>query len=302
MKVLFEYGNGLAEHELFAFGELVDEMRRQLVKGENVKTLPPDTGWFARFKKRLAYHPDIVHRNGTIRRLGLIRPKTFVLPGIDPKRYHPLDAGEKAEFRKARHLPEHYLLMCGPDIPVRNLMTVVSAMRRMDSTATLPLVIPGLQRKSAVRREVERRRMDDCLFAIDDVSEKERPALFASAALYLDPGLGSAARQGIIEAMACGVPVVASATNVSRKLFGSAAKLVHPRDAIEWARALNSAQISVRWRESAVAAGLELARKYEWPLVAAKLLNLYRKLFEKSFFNWGRLAPAKEATPRASSS
>ena len=287
MKVLFEYGDGLQPHELFALGTLVQEMRGLLGKGENIKTLPPGSSWFARLKKRLAYHPDIVHRNGAIKRLGLHRPRTFVLPGVDTALYRPLEPEAKAGFRRRHHLPEHYLLMCGPDIPVRNLMTVVSAMRRMDSTATLPLVIPGLQAKSAVRREVERRKMDDCLFAIDDVSEEERPALFASAALYLDPGLGSAARQGIVEAMACGVPVVAAATNVSRKLFGSAAKLVHPRDAIEWARALNSAQISVRWREGAIAAGLDLARKYEWPLVAAKLLNLYRKLFEKSFFTWG---------------
>jgi len=287
VKVLFEYGDGLQEHEKFALGELIGAMRRQLEKGENIKALPSDSGWFARFKKRLAYHPDIVHRNGVIKRLGLHRPRTFVLPGVDASRYRPLDKEAKAEFRRKHHLPEHYLLMCGPDIPVRNLMTVISAMRRMDSTATLPLVIPGLQSKSAVRREVEKRKMDDCLFAIDDVSEEERPVLFASAALYVDPGLGSAARQGIVEAMACGVPVVASATNVSRKLFGTAAKLVHPRDTIEWARSLNSAQISVKWREGAIAAGLELARKYEWPLVAAKLLNIYRKLFEKSFFTWG---------------
>ena len=287
MKVLFEYGNNLQEHEKFVLDSLVDAMRRQLDKGENIKVMPPDSGWFARFRKRLAYHPDIVHRNGAIRRIGLHLPRTFVLPGVDTSKYRPLDKAAKSEFRKMHRLPEHYLLMCGPDIPVRNLMTVVSAMRRMDSTATLPLVIPGLQRKSAVRREVERRKMDDCLFAIDDVSESDRPALFASATLFVDPGLGAAARQGIIEAMACGVPVVASATNVSRKLFGSAAKLVHPRDTIEWARSLNSAQISVKWRDGSAAAGLELARKYEWPLVAARLLNLYRKLYEKSFFKWG---------------
>ncbi len=284
MKVLFEYGNDLQEHEKFVLGRLVDEMRKQLSKGESIKSLPPDSGWFARLKKRLAYHPDIVHRNGAIKRLGLHLPRTFVLPGVDTSAYRPLDQEAKSEFRKKHRLPEHYLLMCGPDIPIRNLMTVISAMRRMDSTSTLPLVIPGLQRKSAVRREVERRKMDDCLFAIDDISEAERPALFASAVLYLDPGLGSAARQGIIEAMASGVPVVASATNVSRKLFGSAAKLVHPRDTIEWARSLNSVQISVKWRESAATAGLALAKKYEWPLIAAKLLNIYRKLYEKSFF------------------
>ena len=287
MKVLLEYGSGLQTHEIFALGELVAAMRGQLAKGENIKTMPPEAGWFARLRKRLAYHPDIVHRDGVIRRLGLHRPKTFVLPGVDTAKYAPVPPETKSDFRRRHRLPEHYLLMCGPDIPVRNLMTVISAMRRMDSTSTLPLVIPDLQKKSAVRREVEKRMMDDCLFAIDGISEDERPLLFASAALYVDPGLGSAARLGIIEAMACGVPVVAAATNVSRKLFGSAAKLVHPRDTVEWARALNSAQISVRWRESAAAAGLELSKKYEWPLVAAKLLNLYRKMYEKSFFGRG---------------
>ena len=284
MMVLFEYGNKLQGYEVFALGRLVDTMRSMLAKGENIKTLPPGTGWFARFRKGLAYHPEIVHRDGLIRRIGLHRPKTFVLPGVDTSKYRPLEHAAKAEFRKMHHLPEHYLLMCGPDIPVRNLMTVISAMRRMDSTETLPLVIPGLQKKSDVRHEVDKREMDDCLFAIDDISEEERPLLFASATLYVDPGLGSAARQGIIEAMASGVPVIAAATNISRKLFGNAAKLVHPRDTIEWARSLRAAQISVRWREGAVANGLELAKKYEWPLVAAKLLNLYRKLYEKSFF------------------
>ena len=287
MKILFEYGKDLSPHQLHAANELLHAVREKLDPGESLFTLPPGTGFFAALMKRLATHPDIVHRGNVIRRLGLHRARTFILPGFDPLIYRPRDKREQDEFRQRHHLPEKYLLMCGPDVPVRNLMTVITAMRQMDSTSTLPLVVPGLQSKCEVRREIERRKMDDCLFAIDDVSEEERPLLFASATLYLDPGLGATARQGIVEAMACGTPVVVSATLISRKLFRDAAKLVHPRDPMEWSRALRAAQFSLEWHENATARGLQLSRQFTWPVIATQLLNLYRKLYDKKWISFG---------------
>lgn len=206
-------------------------------------------------------------------------------PGVDTKTYHPIGPAAAAAFRAAYHLPEKYLLIAGPDRPVRNLMTVIRALTLMDSTETLPLVVlaPGNRRLSPVRHEVERRELDDCFFPLESVPAADRPALFASAHLFLDPGLADGSHLDALAAMASGTPVIAAALPGARALLGEAVKLVHPTDPMEWARALRAALISLEWHDAVRAKGLAATACLDWPCAAAATLAAYRQLYRREF-------------------
>lgn len=87
----------------------------------------------------------------------------------------------------------------------------------------------------------------------------------------------------VIEAFACGVPVVSSKNGELPHVVGSAGVLVDERDPPSWKRALETLLESPRRRAELSAAGLERARSvYAWPVVAARYLEFFGSLSQSS--------------------
>jgi phosphatidylinositol alpha-mannosyltransferase len=108
----------------------------------------------------------------------------------------------------------------------------------------------------------------------------ERPDWYASAHVHCAPTRIASFGVTLLEAMAAGVPVVASDIDGFREVLrhGVEGELVPPDDARAWARAI------VRLaRDPAVAAaygeaGRRTARRYDWPVVAQQVLSVYRSV------------------------
>ena len=288
MKILFDERNmASVPEDAEAIRDLVDALHKRAASGETIVEIPAGCGQIGAMFARMRAKPDIIHSCRGVRRVGFARHLAFHKPGVDSGRFRPLAPDDAAQFRFRKHLPEKYLLVRGPDTPERNLKTLIAAMNEMDSTETLPLVVTGVGRRDPLQREIEKRRLEDSVFLAGAVTPEERPLYIAAAALYLDPGLADCPL-GVLEAMACGTPVLASALPHSRALFGGAAKLVHAKDPKEWARALRAAQFSLEWRENASRRGIEMAASHSWPMVAEELLRQYRRLLSKRLIRLGR--------------
>jgi glycosyltransferase involved in cell wall biosynthesis len=82
----------------------------------------------------------------------------------------------------------------------------------------------------------------------------------------------------ILEAMACGAPVITSRTTGLAEVAGDAAILVEPSDARELAEAMVKVLESSSLRESLKAKGLVRVKQYSWHQAAAKTLELYSSL------------------------
>src|SRR5205085_2690229 len=107
--------------------------------------------------------------------------------------------------------------------------------------------------------------------ALGRVSDAELVELYRGAAAFLDPTLYEGFGYGVLEAMACGAPVVASATTSIPEVTGDAALLCDPRDADELAaalrRVLDEGGLAARMRED----GLAQAARFSWDATAAGL-------------------------------
>jgi glycosyltransferase involved in cell wall biosynthesis len=115
------------------------------------------------------------------------------------------------------------------------------------------------------------------------VSDDELPALYNAATLLALPSRYEGFGLPVLEAMACGTPVVCSNTSSLPEVAGQAALLVSPEDVQGWAEA-----ITRLWNDDALLAqmrerGFAQAARFTWEHAARKTIEVYQVVFYKGF-------------------
>jgi phosphatidylinositol alpha-mannosyltransferase len=110
----------------------------------------------------------------------------------------------------------------------------------------------------------------------------DRPALYAQADLYLCPTTQASFGITLLEAMACGTPMVVSDIIGFRELIGGGAEAaLAPKDRPEvWARKVVALMGDPDRRSIMARAGRQKAEGYAWPLVAAQVMRVYRRVLQ----------------------
>jgi alpha-1,3-rhamnosyl/mannosyltransferase len=106
------------------------------------------------------------------------------------------------------------------------------------------------------------------------VSDAELAALYRGACCLVYPSLYEGFGIPVLEAMACGTPVVTSAGGATEEVAGGAAVLVDPRDPAAIAAGIEEAD---RRRGELRAQGLERAAQFSWERVAAETSTVYEQ-------------------------
>ncbi|MGH9162954.1 MAG: glycosyltransferase family 4 protein [Vicinamibacteraceae bacterium] len=160
-----------------------------------------------------------------------------------------------------------------------NLVRAVAMVSQRQPSATSPrLILAGTDRGSgdALRREAKALHLDNVLDMTGAVSEDHLLALYRGASVLVCASRYEGFGFPVLEAMACGVPVIAARAGALPEVTGDAAVLIDPDDVPALADAIEA----LLWnRDRAVAlrqAGLQRARQFTWRHTAEATLEAYR--------------------------
>jgi glycosyltransferase involved in cell wall biosynthesis len=167
--------------------------------------------------------------------------------------YPGLDAGFTAEGQRAS-LGRPYVLSLATLEPRKNLGTLLQAWQPL--AGELALAVAGAAGWGD-QPELEH----PGILKLGFVSDEEVPRLMRGASVYVYPSRFEGFGMPIVEAMACGVPVVASAHPSMDEACGDAAVRVDPDDPEAIAAGIRNA---VEHRDELVPAGLAHARRFTW--------------------------------------
>jgi glycosyltransferase involved in cell wall biosynthesis len=225
-------------------------------------------------------------RNDLVVLLG-VRPSSIaVVPGGVEDRFRPITDPE--ELRRARlHLgvgDAPFVLAIGVLEPRKNLNRLMDAFLGLKQRSGLPsdlkLVLAGGKGwlfDGIFEHHAASPVRDDILLP-GFVPEALLPAMYSAAAVLAFPSLYEGFGLPLLEAMACGTPVVASRASCLPELADGAAVLIDPNDVDGLSLALEQAIGDAALRARLIEQGRQRVAQYSWRRAAERLLEVYQQV------------------------
>src|SRR5688500_4096998 len=185
-------------------------------------------------------------RERIVQRLGIKREKIHVIyNGLNEIHFNRHASQEKRQQVRTKYqLPPEFILFLGNQTTRKNPARVIEAYAKYAAATSspLPLVTPGLTRSFITHRlrQLDLPFDEERYITPGYIADADLPVLYALSNLFLFPSLSEGFGMPLIEAMACGSPVISSDTSCLPEIAGNAAVLVNPLKADELAAAIVS--------------------------------------------------------------
>ena len=202
---------------------------------------------------------------------------TVVHLGVDPG-FQPQSAETVSALRERHNLHSEYLLFVGTLEPRKNVSGLLKALAALPQAP--PLVLAGrpgwlFDQTQSIISELD---LQNRVRLFQDFPSTDLPALYAGASVFVLPSHYEGFGFPVLEAMACGVPVVISNRASLPEIAGEAALQVNPDEPASIANAIQRALTDTDCRRTLISAGFEQARRFTWRATAEQTLAVYRSL------------------------
>ncbi len=202
--------------------------------------------------------------------------------GVDA-RFRPLPSQDVAAWRARKGLPERFLLYLGTLQPRKNLETLLKAYARWRRQAPalaagIPLILAGAKGwyYEHLFQLVDELGLSGAVHFAGYVPAQELPLWYNAATLFLYPSLFEGFGLPVLEAMACGTPVVVADTSSLPEMVADAGLILPPRDVDAWAQGIASLLTDEAYRVDLARRGQERARQFSWERTARETLAVYQ--------------------------
>ncbi len=195
--------------------------------------------------------------------------------GVDPV-YKVRAPEEVAKFRSQQGLNRPYVLFTGSVSERKNFTRVLESFLEVNQRleGRCRLVVAGKGSEGIQERGLDRA---SWIQPLGYVPDDQMPLLYGGAECLLWPSLFEGFGYPIVEAMACGCPVITSRTTSCGEVAGDAALKVDPLEIRELIDALEALLTRKDLRERHAGAGLKRAKVFSWERVAEQTLDVYRE-------------------------
>ncbi|MDJ1479675.1 glycosyltransferase family 1 protein [Cytophagaceae bacterium YF14B1] len=202
--------------------------------------------------------------------------------GVAPHFFEELDESYLAQIRHKYHLPEHFFFFLGNTEPRKNLTGVLKAFHifQQQNPNLASLVIKGIDETYLMQKLTEEGIQDirKYIHLVSYLTSEELAALYHLSDCFLFPSFSEGFGIPIIEAMACGTPVITSQTTSMPEISGGATLLINPADAGEMAVAMKQMLCNTALAERFRKAGKSRATSFSWKDTAISTLATYEKI------------------------
>jgi glycosyltransferase involved in cell wall biosynthesis len=192
------------------------------------------------------------------------------------------DAAALAATRTKYKLPERFAFFLANTDPKKNLRGVLQAMAQLKQQDELDLKLVMLDYKeaslTAILQEIGAPELRPDIILCGYVPNQELPLIYNLAEVFLYPSLRESFGIPILEAMACGAPVITSNTSSMPEVAGEAALFVDPFRPETIAAALLELQNNPAARAALVAQGHARVRKFSWLETARHVRRVYEEV------------------------
>ena len=232
----------------------------------------------AQFARRIIADSDCTRRD-IMRLLHIPAERICVIPlGVDA-RFQPQSNDAIRKVREQYSLQTEYILYVGTLEPRKGVDTLIDAFGRLDEGHAHELVIAG---KKGWYWDAILKRIKPELAArvrvLEYVPDDSLPALYAGAAAFAFASRYEGFGLPVLEAMACGTPVVCADSSSLPEVAGDAARLVPADDPESLARALQELMHDRARADSLRHKGVERARQFTWEKTARATIRVYESL------------------------
>ena len=214
------------------------------------------------------------------RLLGINRGKIDVTPlGYDKCELRPLPRDTIETFRARKSLPGRFWLFVGTLEPRKNVPMLLRAYARVPSSERLPLFLVGGKGWMAddIFKAIKELDLSDSVKHVGFVPAADLPLWYNCAEAFIYASVYEGFGLPVLEAMACGTPVITSDASSLPEVVGEAGLRLPAADERRWTEALRTSLQDEEWLAAARKRGLERAKRFSWARTAELTLDSYRK-------------------------
>ena len=220
-------------------------------------------------------------RRDLLRLHGVAADRVSVVHEAASPVFRPIaDRGRLEAMRARYNLPPRFMLYVGTIEPRKNLprlMTAFAEARKAGIPHHLVCVGPYGWSSRDLTGCIERLGIQDAVHFTGYVPFDHLPSIYNLGEFFAFPSLYEGFGLPVVEAMACGVPVLTSSTSSLGEIAGDAAVTIDPADAEAMTDAIIRLATDAELRRDRSASGLQRARSFSWAQTAREMLAVYHR-------------------------
>ena len=251
--------------------------------------LPVRIGWRVNFNKLRestaviaiseATKKDLIHLYG-------IDPEkvTVIYPGMDHLLFNRANAENQSRQNQVLRrygIDGKFLLYVGDSEWRKNLRRVLEALAKIDTEIRLVLVGKRARTDAVLQCWIRELGLEGRVMTPGFVPDEDLPPLYGAAELFLFPSLYEGFGLPVVEAMACGCPVITSNVSSMPEIAGDAALLVDPADSGQIYESINKVLNEDDVKSALSDAGVRRSKFFSWEKSAKETIALMRTMEER---------------------